>query len=121
VLDRLADGALLGSLAWWLFATGEERAAAAALLALVGGQMVPYVRARAEGLGLRGDVGLAPRFTRLKLLGVGALLGAFDVPYGLEAVLWLLAALSFGTAAQRLAFARAQLRRQDEEEGTPGR
>jgi CDP-diacylglycerol--glycerol-3-phosphate 3-phosphatidyltransferase len=112
VLDRVADGALLGALAWWLFSIGDERAAAAALVALVGGQLVPYVRARAEGLGLRGETGFAPRFTRLKLLGVGGVLAAFDVDYGLEVVLWLLAALSYVTAWQRLTYVRAQLRDQ---------
>jgi CDP-diacylglycerol--glycerol-3-phosphate 3-phosphatidyltransferase len=108
-LDRVADGAILASLTYWLFTTGNDRAAVAALLCLIAGQLVPYVRARAEGLGLIGETGVAHRFARLKIICVGALLGGFGVPYGLEIVLWFLAALSTVTVWQRVAFARRQL------------
>ena len=109
-LDRVADGAIFACLARWLFTSGDQRAAAAALLCLVGGTLVSYVRARAEGLGLVGETGIAHRFARLRLVAVGCLLAGFDVPYGLEVVLWALAALSLLTAWQRLEFARRQLR-----------
>jgi CDP-diacylglycerol--glycerol-3-phosphate 3-phosphatidyltransferase len=85
------------------------------------GSWCPTSRARAEGLGLRGETGFAPRFTRLKLLGVGGVLAAFDVPYGLEIVLWLLAALSYVTAWQRLAYVRAQLRDPARRDAPPAR
>lgn len=108
-LDRVADGAIFASLTYWLFTTGHDRAAVAALLCLIAGQLVPYVRARAEGLGLIGETGVAHRFVRLRIICVGALLGGFGVPYGLEIVLWFLAALSTVTVWQRLAFAHRQL------------
>lgn len=110
VLDRVADGAIFGSLAFWLFTTGERRAAVAALLCLVSGFLVPYLRARAEGLGLAGETGITPRNVRLDIIVIGALLGGFGVPYGLEATLWVLAALATFTSWQRLAYARRQLR-----------
>jgi len=46
-LDRVADGVILASLTYWLFTTGNDRAAVAALLCLVAGQLVSDVRARA--------------------------------------------------------------------------
>lgn len=109
VLDRVADGAIFASLAYWLFTEGEQRAAAAALIALIAGNLVPYTRARAEGLGLVGETGIAPRFVRLEIIGVGGLFGAFGWLYGLEAALWLIALLATVTSWQRLTFARRQI------------
>lgn len=116
-LDRVADDAILASLAYWLFTTGDNRAAVAALLCLIAGQLVPYVRARAEGLGLIGETGVAHRFVRLKIIGGGALLGGFRVPWGLEIALWFLAALSTVTVWQRVAFARRQVQEATDERG----
>lgn len=110
VLDRVADGAIFGSLAYWLLTSGEHRAGLAALICLVAGLSVPYVRARAEGLGLVGETGIAPRLVRLELIVAGGLLGGFGVPHGLEIVLWILAVLSTVTVWQRISFVRHQLR-----------
>lgn len=113
VLDRVADGAIFASLAYWLFTSGERWQGVAALLCLVSGSLVPYVRARAEGLQLSGDTGIASRFVRLKIIAVGGLLAGFDVPHGLAIVLWLLAILSMVTVWQRLSSAHHQLLRQN--------
>jgi CDP-diacylglycerol--glycerol-3-phosphate 3-phosphatidyltransferase len=110
VLDRVADGAIFGSLAYWLFSTGLRRAGAAALICIVMGQLVSYVRARAEAIGFRGEIGIAHRFARLKLIGIGGLLGGLGLLSALEAVLWLLAALSTITVAQRIAFTHRQIK-----------
>jgi len=101
-MDRIADGAAFGSLAFWLAIEGRKSAAAAALLCLVAGVIVSYAKARAEGLGLRCDVGIAERSERLIIAGVGALLEIAGVPYGLEVVLWLLTALAVFTVGQRV-------------------
>ena len=101
-MDRLADGAIFGALAYWLASTGRFSAAAATLAGLVLGQLVSYVKARGEGLGLRADGGFAERFERLALLGLGALADGFGVPRALDVALWLLVALSALTVGQRL-------------------
>ena len=94
-MDRVADGAVFGALACWLAVTGDRLlAVVAALICLVAGQVVSYVKARAEGLGLTCDVGLAERTERLIIVGVGGLLTGFGVDWGLPAALWLLAALA---------------------------
>lgn len=101
-MDRVSDGAIFGSVAFWLATQGRYRAAAVALLCLVSGQVVSYVKARAEGLGMTANVGIAERTERLILVGVGGLLEVFGVRYGLEAALWLLAVLSVITIGQRM-------------------
>ena len=60
--DRLVDGALFGAIAWWSFVVAGNRwAAAAALICLVLGQVISYVKARAEAQGLSADGGLIER------------------------------------------------------------
>jgi CDP-diacylglycerol---glycerol-3-phosphate 3-phosphatidyltransferase len=107
-MDRVADGAIFGCLAWWLATSGQHVLAAVCLVCLVGGQIVSYVKARAEGLGFTCDVGFAERMERLILIGVGALLTGFGLSWGLGAVLWLLAALTVATAIQRMVYVHRQ-------------
>ncbi len=104
-MDRLADGAIFASLAYWLATSHRPWAATAALICLVAGQLVSYVKARAEGLGLSADVGLAERAERLIIIGLGGLASVFIWPYAMDVALWLLAALSVITVGQRLASA----------------
>ena len=108
-MDRIADGAILGALAYWSAVEGDHVMMVAAVIGLVAGQVVSYVKARAEGLGLSCDVGIAERAERLVILGVGALLYVFAVPYGLSVAVWVLAAASVFTVFQRLIHVRRQL------------
>ncbi|MFI5912760.1 phosphatidylinositol phosphate synthase [Dactylosporangium sp. NPDC051541] len=101
-MDRIADGAIFGSVAYWYATQHEPRVVAAALLCLLTGQVVSYVKARAEGLGFTCNVGIIERAERLVGIGVGGLLWTFGVPYGLEVVMWILAALSIVTIGQRI-------------------
>jgi CDP-diacylglycerol--glycerol-3-phosphate 3-phosphatidyltransferase len=101
-MDRVADGAIFGAVAYWFAYTGNRSTAAAALLCLVAGQVVSYAKARAEGLGFECNVGVAERSERLILVGIGGLLHTLGVPHGFEVVLWLLAALSVLTVWQRV-------------------
>jgi CDP-diacylglycerol--glycerol-3-phosphate 3-phosphatidyltransferase len=100
--DRIADGAIFGAAAYWQFADGHTSAGIASLCALVTGVVVSYAKARAEGLGMTANVGIAERGARLVLVGVGGLLEIFGVPHGLEVVLWLIAALGAVTVFQRM-------------------
>jgi CDP-diacylglycerol--glycerol-3-phosphate 3-phosphatidyltransferase len=102
-LDRVGDAAVFGGIAIWLATGGHDRLlAAVALFCLVAGNLVSYARARAEGLGLRCDVGIAERTERL-LIGLGAIgLAGLGVPYVLSVGLWILAVLSAITFGQRV-------------------
>jgi CDP-diacylglycerol---glycerol-3-phosphate 3-phosphatidyltransferase len=101
-MDRASDGVVFGSVAYWFATTGQHRAAVAALVCLVGGQVVSYVKARAEGLGMTCNVGIAERAERLILAGVGGLLTGFGLKPALEIALWLLAVLTVITIGQRM-------------------
>jgi CDP-diacylglycerol--glycerol-3-phosphate 3-phosphatidyltransferase len=110
--DRIADGALFAALTWWALVVGEARAlGVAALICLVAGQLVSYIKARAEGVGLRVEGGLVERAERLILALVGTALAGLGVPYALDVALWVLAAASLWTVGQRLAEARRSARR----------
>ncbi|MBN9097706.1 MAG: CDP-alcohol phosphatidyltransferase family protein [Pseudonocardia sp.] len=101
--DRAADGALFAALAWWCLGVGQNRLlGVAALVCLVSGQLVSYVKARAEGLGLSADGGLVERAERLILALVGTGLHGLGVPYALDVALWLLAVGSLWTVGQRI-------------------
>jgi CDP-diacylglycerol---glycerol-3-phosphate 3-phosphatidyltransferase len=101
--DRVADGALFAGLAWWCLGVGDQRVLGiAALVCLVAGQLVSYVKARAEGAGLSADGGLVERAERLIVALVGTFLEGIGVPYALAVALWLLAAASVWTVGQRL-------------------
>jgi CDP-diacylglycerol---glycerol-3-phosphate 3-phosphatidyltransferase len=102
-LDRVADAAVFSGLAAWFVLGGHSRLmAGVALFCLVAGTLVSYAKARAEGLGLRADVGLAERTERLLIALVAAGLAGLGVPYVLSAGLWVLAAASAFTFGQRV-------------------
>ncbi len=102
-MDRLADGAVFGAVAYYMAGQGNPYGGMiAALISLVAGQVVSYVKARAQSLDLNADVGIAERLERLLIVGVGGLLGAAGLEWGLPAALWVLAALSLVTVFQRL-------------------
>lgn len=101
--DRLSDAAIFGSIAYWYGV--EERDGwllAAALLCLILGQATSYVKARAEGVGLTCNVGIAERAERLIIVLVGVGLMGLGVPYVLDVALWVLTAISAYTVWQRL-------------------
>src|SRR2546423_1425103 len=110
-MDRVADGAVFGAVAYWLATQDRHWALVAALICLVTGQIVSYAKARAESLGMTANVGIAERFERLLLVGLGGLAEGFGLKHGMDVALWLLAVLSVITVAQRV----MTVRRQDRE------
>ncbi|MET3933898.1 phosphatidylinositol phosphate synthase [Arthrobacter sp. OAP107] len=109
-LDRLADGALFAGLAIWFFTGGADAPIAiAAVVCLVLGMVVSYVRAKAESLGFQANVGIAERAERLvSVLVITGLTGAGLPPVVLLATLVLLAAASLVTVVQRVLAVRVQ-------------
>lgn len=107
--DRVADAAIFSGLVLWF--TGDGRSdllAGVALFCLVAGSVVSYAKARAEGLGLRCDVGLAERAERLILVLLGTLLAGLGLEVALAVALWLLAVASAVTVIQRMVEVRRQ-------------
>lgn len=107
--DRLADAAIFSGLVLWYSGGGNSRLlAAVALYCLVSGSLVSYEKARAEGLGLRCDVGIAERAERLIVVLLGTLLAGLGLGVALPLALWVLAVLTTITVVQRLVEVRRQ-------------
>jgi CDP-diacylglycerol--glycerol-3-phosphate 3-phosphatidyltransferase len=105
--DRAADAAIFGALVWWFSGPGDNRLLVLlALLCLVLGLLTSYIKARAEGVGLSGDVGIVERLERLLLVLFGTGLAGLGVPYALHVGLWLLLVGSAVTVAQRFLLVR---------------
>ena len=86
---------------------GNDIALVAAFAAVIGSFLVSYTRAKAEALGLRGDVGFGSRVERVVLISIGLGLA----PWGwLQWPIYLLAAMAWITVIQRILFVRRQLR-----------
>ncbi len=108
-LDRVADAAVFAGLAAWFVLGGHSSLlAGVALYCLVAGMLVSYAKARAEGLGLRCDVGIAERSERLLIGLVATGLSGLGVPYVLPVGLWLLAVASTVTFGQRVLAVRRE-------------
>lgn len=99
-LDRYSEAAILLALLYDASRRGDSLVAVLAFLVVVGSLAVSYTRARAEGLGLDCEVGIAPRPERVLILGIGLIAG-------LEwEALALLAVLTHVTAVQRILHVR---------------
>jgi CDP-diacylglycerol--glycerol-3-phosphate 3-phosphatidyltransferase len=108
-LDRLGDAAIFGSLAWWFARPGDDALLAVlCLVCLVVGAVVSYAKARAEGLGMTANVGVAERADRLVVVLVVTGLDGLGVPFVQAAGLWALAIASTATLVQRMAVVRRQ-------------
>ena len=106
--DRIADGALFGAIAFYCFTQLDDRLlAVAALICLVAGQVISYVKARADSVDLKIGGALAERAERNLLSLVGTGLAGLGLPLALPICLWILAAASVVTVVQRLWQVRA--------------
>jgi phosphatidylglycerophosphate synthase len=108
-VDRLGEGFVLAAIALVLMRDGSEWGVALTFAAVIGSFLVSYTRAKAEGLGLRGDIGrFGTRVERVVVIAIGLALA----PLG--ALPWAMAVLT-GTAwltvLQRVLSVRSQLRR----------
>ena len=117
-LDRYSD--IMPMIGLLIYYTGFPRAGDVRLgdivlcgIVILGSLMVPYVRAKAESIGLRCDVGIAERAERIIIFSGGLVIGV-DV-----GALWALAILTHLTVIQRVLYAHTQLRITHEGAETP--
>ena len=102
-MDRVADAAIFSGLTVWFMLGGRNPLlAGVSLFCLVVGMLVSYVKARAEGLGLRCDAGLIERPERMLISLIAVGVSGLGVPYILNVGLWALAAGSAFTFGQRV-------------------
>jgi CDP-diacylglycerol---glycerol-3-phosphate 3-phosphatidyltransferase len=105
--DRLGEAVMLGSIGLVFARDGDEIALGAVFAATAGSFLVSYTRARAEALGLKGDVGIGSRAERVFVI----VSGLFLAPWGLLPwAVYLLNLTAWLTVVQRILHVRRQLK-----------
>lgn len=106
--DRVGEGFLLGAIALVFARDGIDWAIGLAFASLAGSFLVSYTRAKAEILGLKGDVGLGGRAERVVVLACGLV----SAPWGgLPWAIVFLTGLTWLTVGQRIWAVRTQMLR----------
>ena len=98
---------MLAAIALVFSQEGKGWAVAVTVAAVVGSFLVSYTRAKAEALGLRGDVGFGSRAERVVVISLGL---AFAPWGGLPWAIVALCATAWLTVVQRVLHVRTQLR-----------
>jgi CDP-diacylglycerol--glycerol-3-phosphate 3-phosphatidyltransferase len=100
-VDRVADSSILIALILGLD-SNKNRLIPVILIAILTGLLVPYIRAKAESIGVECSGGLAERTERLLIALVAILLHGIGVHFALAIGMWLLAVLGTFTVMQRI-------------------
>ena len=102
-LDRVTGAAICAGILVFAYSRGGMSLTVyLALTALITGSLIPYIRARAESLGIECSVGIAERAERLIGLLVGTGLFGLGISWALDVALGLISILSIITIVQRL-------------------
>ncbi len=105
--DRASEAFMLGAIALVFMRDENEVALGLTIAAIAGSFLVSYTRARAEALGLRGDVGIGSRAERVVVISAGLVLAPWGVlPWAIA----VLAATAWVTVLQRVFHVRRELR-----------
>ena len=104
--DRVSEGVVLGAIALVFARHHDLVGVGLAFAAVAGSFLVSYTRARAEALGLRGDVGFGSRAERVVAITAGLVLAPWGV---LPWAIYLLTGTAWLTVLQRILFVRKQL------------
>jgi len=100
-LDRVSDAAIVIGIWIYLLNEGSDLHLVAIPALFLGG-LIPYIRAKAESLGIECSVGFAERPERLIILLVGTGLFGLGLNFALGLSLWLLVFISLITVIQRM-------------------
>ena len=98
--DRLGEVAAWTGLAYYLGEQAEATLVTLSLVAACGSLLVPFLRAKAEELGVEGKGGFLGRAERLLLFTFGVGLEGFGL-HTLEPTMWVFAVLVWFTVMQR--------------------
>ena len=105
--DRVSEGFMLAAIAYVFARNGRDVFVVVTVAAVAGSFLVSYTRARAEALGLKGDVGIGSRAERVVVITAGLVLAPWGVlPWAIVA----LTATAWVTVLQRVLSVRSQLR-----------
>jgi CDP-diacylglycerol--glycerol-3-phosphate 3-phosphatidyltransferase len=110
--DRVSEGFMLTAIAYILATHQHPVFVAVAMAAVAGSFLVSYTRAKAEALGLRGDVGIGSRAERVVVITAGLVLAPWGMlPWSLV----ILAGTAWLTVGQRVLHVRKQLMEESSE------
>lgn len=101
-LDRATDAAIYAGVISYAISSDNKNLALLALLALITGALIPYIRAKAESLGIACSVGIAERAERLIIILTATGLYGLGVNIALAGGLLLINILGLITIVQRL-------------------
>lgn len=101
-LDRATDAAICAGILMFFYRDENSFTTYLALFALITGSLIPYIRAKAESLGIECSVGIAERAERLILLLVGTGLFGLGVKVAIDVSLVILSIVGTITIIQRL-------------------
>ena len=107
-IDRITDSAILLGLTIALIETNDSLVPVA-LSALIMGTLVPYIRAKAESLGIECSGGIAERTERLIIALTAIGFEGLGIPFALAIGVWLLFILAAITSIQRILIVKAAL------------
>jgi CDP-diacylglycerol--glycerol-3-phosphate 3-phosphatidyltransferase len=105
-IDRITDSTIILGLSIALIAN-RDPLAYVALVTLVTGILVPYIRAKAESLDIECSGGIAERTERLIIILCAIGFEGLNIDYALTIGMWLLAILGIITVLQRMAIVKA--------------
>ena len=106
ISDRVSEGFVLTAIALVFSRNGHDVAVGFTIAAIAGSFLVSYARAKAELLGLRGDIGLGSRAERVVVITGGLVFAPWG---GLQWAIYFLAATAWFTVLQRVLGVRRQL------------
>jgi CDP-diacylglycerol--glycerol-3-phosphate 3-phosphatidyltransferase len=105
--DRVSEGFVLAAIALVFARAGDDIGVVFCVAAVAGSFLVSYARAKAELIGLKGDVGIGSRAERVVVISSGLILAPLGVP--LQWFIYLLTATAWVTVLQRILSVRKQL------------
>jgi CDP-diacylglycerol--glycerol-3-phosphate 3-phosphatidyltransferase len=104
--DRVSEGFMLAAIAYVFAFENKDVFVVVTVAAVAGSFLVSYTRARAEALGLKGDVGIGSRAERVVVITAGLVLAPWGV---LPWAIVLLTVTAWITVCQRILSVRSQL------------
>ncbi len=108
--DRVGEGFMLGAIALvFTRSRGLDWAIALAFASLAGSFLVSYTRAKAEIMGLKGDIGFGGRAERVVVIAAGLVAAPWG---GLQWAIVFLTGLTWLTVGQRIWGVRSQMLRE---------
>ena len=110
VMDRISDGIILGSLIYYFYKSENTLYLILMIWALVMSEVTSYARARAEGVGLDGKIGIAERPERLGFVVWGTFLTGLGLTWMTPVMVWGLVVVSTITVGQRINYVRRQVK-----------